>query len=144
MKNRMYFKVFVAGLAVILFTCFECGPFFTTFMKIRNTSSEQIYFMAYKYGEPRCLTLKQGEQFDYWEEADTKSFLSILAPYDSCVVRKDCEHGEVLKVWRKNYNINSPTQEFFREDDWELNKEKEEWVYIFTIDDINLGLMENY
>ena len=143
MKNRLYFKLFIAGLAVILFSCFQCEPSFTTFMKIKNTSYEQVYFMAYKYGEPKCATIKQGEKIEYWETAETKSFLSILAPYDSCVVRKDCEHGEVLKVWRKNYNLNSSEQEFFREEDWELKKEKDTWTYLFDISDINLGIMEN-
>ena len=143
MKNRVYFKFFVAGVAVILFSCFQCEPYFTTFMKIKNTSYEQVYFMAYKNGEPKYVTIKQGEKIEYWETAETKSFLSILAPYDSCVVRKDCEHGEVLKVWRKNYNLNSSEQEFFREEDWELEKEKDTWTYLFTINDINLGIMEN-
>jgi hypothetical protein len=49
----------------------------------------------------------------------------------------------VLKVWRKNYDVNSLEQEFFREDDWELHKGMDTWVYIFDISDINLGLMEN-
>lgn len=143
MKNRMYFKIFLAGVVFVLFSCFRCEPDFVTFLKIKNTSYEQVYFMGYKYGEPKCMTIKQGEQIEYWEESWSKSFLSILAPYDSCVVKRDCAHGEVLKVWRKNYDVNSLEQEFFREDDWELHKGKDTWVYIFDISDINLGLMEN-
>jgi hypothetical protein len=135
MKKRMFFKFFATGMIFVLFSCFQCEPYFNSFLNIRNVSSEQIYFMAYKNGEPRCNTLRVGDETNYWEEGNTKSFLSIIAPYDSCVVRKNCEHGEILRVWRKNYPIHSSEKEFFREDDWELIKGIEEWNFTFTIDD---------
>lgn len=135
MKKSLLTKVCLVGMAAILFSCFQCEPYCESVLNIRNTSYEQIYFMAYKNGEPSSYTLKCGEDFNYWLEGETKSFLSIIAPYDSCILRKDCAHGEILKIWRKNYPINSQQKEFFREDDWELIKSKETWNYTFTIDD---------
>lgn len=143
MKKSLLSKVCLVGMAAILFSCFQCEPYFESVLNIRNTSYEQIYFMAYKNGEPSSYTLKCGENFNYWIEGETKSFLSIIAPYDSCILRKDCEHGEILKIWRKNYPIHSQEKEFFREEDWELIKGIETWNYTFTIDDRDLGTSIN-
>jgi hypothetical protein len=78
MKNRMYFKIFLAGVVFVLFSCFQCEPDFVTFLKIKNTSYEQVYFMAYKYGEPECMTIKQGEQIEYWKNHGLKVFFQSL------------------------------------------------------------------
>ena len=75
MKKSLLSKVCLVGMAAILFSCFQCEPYFESVLNIRNTSYEQIYFMAYKNGEPSSYTLKCGEDFNYWLEGETKSFL---------------------------------------------------------------------